>query len=62
MGKRRSLTHFHPLAGRLPALVVLRFRRRGSGSRGMVFRQRRKAVVAALGMVAVQVFAVGDTV
>jgi hypothetical protein len=31
----------------LPARVVLRFERRGADSRGLVFRQPLKAVVAA---------------
>jgi len=38
---------FSPAAGRLPARVILRFKRRSSGNRGMVFTQVQKAVVAA---------------
>ncbi|MEI6452565.1 MAG: hypothetical protein WCP98_21785, partial [Actinomycetes bacterium] len=49
----------------MPARVVSRIDRRGSGSRGLIFRQPRlqktARVVAAHGMDAVQAYAVGGT-
>ena len=56
----RSLS---PTAGRLLAGVVLRFERRSSGSRGLVFPelQLQKAVVAAPGTSAARAYSVGGT-
>jgi len=61
-GKIALLPSSSPAAGRLPARGVLRFDRRGSGSRGMVFRHLQKAAVAAPDMVSVRPSSVGDTV
>ena len=64
-GKQPSVLTPSPAASRWPADVVSHIDRRGSGSRGLIFRrprlQKTVRVVAAHGISAVRAYAVGGT-